>query len=276
MKSLNVFNMVMATAFAVVFVLFGSVSFAGGYVNPITSAPPMARPATTTADSFSWTGPYAGLSYGSQKTKSTRMNQEERDITETRYETRPANKADIWNQTQQAGGCSEPRELFWFTHESADPYVITCDVLMSMSPDDSWNAWSAPWADPVIESQWEEVIGSEMVSTGPVSHHTTDSTLGAFIGYRYQFQNRLVLGSEATYTRVSNHDEDLRLLVQTGYAMGNFLPYVTAGYSFDASSVVFGLGMDVALTNRLIGGLVYTQEKDSKSERIEARIGFKF
>lgn len=63
-------------------------------------------------------------------------------------------------------------------------------------------------------------------------------------------------------------------MAQGGYSLGRVLPYLTLGHDFSNSATVFGAGIDVALTRRLLGGLAYTKADDA--ERIEARVGWRF
>ncbi len=79
--------------------------------------------------------------------------------------------------------------------------------------------------------------------------------------------------AEASYSQAGGEDST-RLMAQGGYSLGRVLPYLTLGHDFSNSATVFGAGIDVALTRRLLGGLAYTKADDA--ERIEARVGWRF
>jgi len=63
-------------------------------------------------------------------------------------------------------------------------------------------------------------------------------------------------------------------MAQGGYSLGRALPYLTAGHDFSTSATVYGAGIDVALTRRLLGGIAYTKADDA--ERIEARAAWRW
>ena len=106
-----------------------------------------------------------------------------------------------------------------------------------------------------------------------VTTKKTHSTLGIFAGYRHQWSNNVVGGVEASYIHSSDYDS-ARIMGQAGYAFGRVLPYLSLGYDFEEKGAAYGVGVDAALTNRLIGGLVYSKSEDT--DRIEARLGWKF
>jgi len=243
-------------------------AFAGGYVAPITSAPPVAKPVQ--AASYDWSGAYGGLSYGTQRTKQARATYEERDVIETRREERPFTKRDLQGFLRDNGGCSPGQKFFIVSGD--DRAQVSCQSVLNATPNESWDNWAVEGFDPVV-SEWDEVVGSETIQTGTETYRQSDSTAGVFAGYRHQFANRFVGGVEAQYARVGGEDST-RLMAQAGYSFGRVLPYMTAGYDFAAEAPVYGAGIDVALTNRLLGGLAYTKSDDA--DRIEARIGWRF
>ena len=106
-----------------------------------------------------------------------------------------------------------------------------------------------------------------------VTAKKTHSTLGIFAGYRHQWSNNIVGGVEASYIHSSDYDS-ARIMGQAGYAFGRVLSYLSLGYDFEEKGAAYGVGVDAALTNRLIGGLVYSKSEDT--DRIEARLGWKF
>lgn len=243
-------------------------AYAGGYVASITDAPPVPRPAQASA--HNWTGAYVGLSYGTQRSKSQRATYEDRELTETHREERPFTKRDLQGFLRDNGGCTPGQKFHVVSGDNRAQ--ISCQSVLNAEPHESWDNWAVEGFDPVV-TEWEEVVGSETVQTGTEMVRTTDSTAGVFAGYRHQFGNRFVGGVEASYSRVGGEDST-RLMAQGGYSLGRVLPYLTAGYDFAAEAPVFGAGIDVALTKRLLGGLAYTRADDA--ERIEARMGWRF
>ena len=245
-------------------------AFAGGYVAPIADAPPvMGNPISDRA--HNWTGPYAGLSYGTQRTKSQRATYEDRELTETHRETRPYTKADLHRDLSQTG-CADPDQVYALSYPGF-AYSTTCANLLAHTPDAGWATATVDGHPPVIVREWTEVVGSEAVQTGTQTIRTTDSTAGVFAGYRHQLVGGTVWGVEASYAR-SGGDDSARLMAQAGYSLGRVLPYLTAGFDLAQDAPVYGAGIDVALTGRLLGGLAYTRADDAA--RIEARLGWRW
>lgn len=114
----------------------------------------------------------------------------------------------------------------------------------------------------------------------------SDTTYGVFAGYRHQFGNRVVAGAEASYTRTgklftedwqdSQTVETWAVEGQLGYAIGRALPYAAAGYAQvegeDALSV--SLGLDYAITDRVIIGAKYTRFDIGEVKGIDSIKGF--
>lgn len=245
-------------------------AFAGGYVAPITDAPPVARPAQASAHE-GWGGFYAGLSYGTQRTKSARATYEDREMIETHRETRPYTKTDLHRDLSQTG-CADPDQVYALSYPGF-AYQTTCANLLAHTPDAGWATATVDGHPPVIVREWTEVTGTETVQTGTETIRSTDSTAGVFAGYRHQLVGGTVWGVEASYARVGGEDST-RLMAQGGYSLGRVLPYLTAGYDFAADVPVYGAGIDVALSRRLLGGLAYTKADDA--ERIEARAAWRW
>ena len=113
-----------------------------------------------------------------------------------------------------------------------------------------------------------------------------DTTYGVFAGYRHQFGNQIVAGAEASYTRTgklftedwqsSQTVETWAVEGQLGYAIGRALPYAAAGYAQvegeDALSV--SLGLDYAITDRVIVGAKYTRYDVGEVSGIDSIKGF--
>ena len=110
----------------------------------------------------------------------------------------------------------------------------------------------------------------------------SDTTYGVFAGYRHQFGSRVVAGAEASYTRTGKLFEDSQTVEtwavegQLGYAIGRALPYAAAGYANvegeDALSV--SLGLDYAITDRVIIGAKYTRYDVGEVSGIDSIKGF--
>ena len=110
----------------------------------------------------------------------------------------------------------------------------------------------------------------------------SDTTYGVFAGYRHQFGNQIVAGAEASYTRTGKLFEDSQTVEtwavegQLGYAIGRALPYAAAGYANvegeDALSV--SLGLDYAITDRVIIGAKYTRYDVGEVSGIDSIKGF--
>jgi len=236
--------------------LAGSVQ-AGGYVAPIVEHLPAPMVGHQAATPFSWTGPYAGLSAGSAKTKTRGV--EERDL--TLYQ--------IARERQKIGNCDGVPEIlpgvFWNEDNEEKSLDVVCEILLENDWQDSeW--WETDHAEAAKEIT---VLGY----SSEVTTKKTHSTLGIFAGYRHQWSNNVVGGVEASYIHSSDYDA-ARIMGQAGYAFGRVLPYLSLGYDFEEKGAAYGVGIDAALTNRLIGGLVYSKSEDTN--RIEARLGWKF
>ena len=230
-------NLPLYTAIAA---LLAAPAFAGGYVAPTTAAPAK----TTQAAAYDWSGAYGGLSYGTQRTKQTRAVYGEQDIIETRREERPFTKRDLQGFLRDNGGCAPGQK---FDVVSGDNRAqVSCQSVLNAEPNESWDNWAVEGFDPVV-TEWEEVVGSEEVPVGTEDYRSSESTVGAFLGVRHQFANRLVGGVEAQVAKVGD-DTSIRALGQLGVGMGRALPYVTAGYDFETDDVIYGAGLDVAIT----------------------------
>ncbi|WP_143042765.1 outer membrane protein [Paracoccus alkenifer] len=226
--------------------LAGSVQ-AGGYVAPIVDHPPAPMVGNQVAAPFSWTGPYAGFSAGSAKTKARNV---------TLYDV-----AREWRNTGNCDNFPEGVTMIAGKEPGQEPGILTCENLL----DD--------WLDPEWWDSVDAEAAKDVTVLGYDSGKKTHSTLGIFAGYRHQWSNNVVGGVEASYIHSSDYDA-ARIMGQAGYAFGRVLPYLSLGYDFEEKGAAYGVGIDAALTNRLIGGLVYSKSEDT--DRIEARLGWKF
>lgn len=232
--------------------LAGSVQ-AGGYVVPVVQEPYAPMVSSAAGSPLTWTGPYAGLSAGRAKTKSKALTERELSL------------YDLGRETQEVGNCDGfPEGLIgvWGKGDT-DRYNIVCDSLLKDWLDPEW------WKTQSEGARDVSVLGYSSEEEIKRSH----TTYGVFAGYRHQWPNNFVGGVEASYIHSSDYDS-ARLMGQAGYAFGRVLPYLTVGYDFEEEDVAYGVGIDAALTNRLIGGVAYTKAGDT--DRIEARLGWKF
>ena len=98
---------------------------------------------------------------------------------------------------------------------------------------------------------------------------------GVHVGYLHDLGS-IVLGAELAYQignfEPDDSDEDAdydtaRILLRAGYDAGSFLPYLTAGYATaeladtglfeDMEGPIFGLGVDYAVSDRILIGAEY-------------------
>lgn len=236
--------------------LAGSVH-AGGYVAPIVEHLPAPMVGHQAATSFSWTGPYAGLSAGSARTKTRALTERELTLYQLGQEWRNAANCDNFPEglTLPPGKDEAP---------DTEPGSVVCEHLIEQWQSSDW------WNTEEAENQKDVTV---LGYTSEVTTKKTHSTLGIFAGYRHQWSNNFVGGVEASYIHSSDYDS-ARIMGQAGYAFGRVLPYLSLGYDFEEKGAAYGIGVDAALTNRLIGGLVYSKSEDT--DRIEARLGWKF
>lgn len=235
---------------------------------------------------FSWTGPYAGISAGTTRTK------RKRNIIERGQDTRPYTKADAFFNARDRGlksfapeGASEHRahcQAFDYINRlncgafAADDYILgefnREEYFGEDRTDDSireqYGNVLVSDRDPVVTEEWERVVGTETV-------RENHSTLGIFAGYRWQTASDIVLGGELGYHHY-NSTGSFETKAQLGYAINRALPYLTAGYDFAEKSVLYGVGFDYALTDRWIAGVEYTHADKTGTDRVSARLGFKF
>ena len=144
-------------------------------------------------------------------------------------------------------------------------------------------SWSGPYAGLTVGKQSADLKHTTRQKVGlsdggvPIWEDVktaiddSDTTYGVFAGYRWQFENRFVVGAEASYTNTGTLFDDSwienkkletwTVEGQVGYAIGRALPYAAVGYARiageDATSIAVGL--DYAITDRVIIGAKYTR-----------------
>lgn len=132
---------------------------------------------------------------------------------------------------------------------------------------------------------------------------------GGFVGYNHQIGS-FVGGVEGSYTRIDNEfddgsqvtvDDTWALKGRIGYAMDRFHAYGLIGATYASTSVpaaspfqmlaesdwglVYGAGLDVAITENIFGGLQYTHHQfgdfaglgiDADMDNVMVRVGYKY
>ena len=157
---------------------------------------------------------------------------------------------------------------------------------------------SPAWTEKkVVETKpaWTEVISGTWVVGQIHTLKEEANTFGVFAGYRYQFDNRAVIGAEAGFQSskgveidgVGGFDFDTRKIeAQAGFSAGRFLPYVAAGVARTDGNTgwMAAVGVDYALTDRVIVGAKFSQvdygdiseTTSAKQKTVDLRLGLKF
>ncbi len=247
---------------------------------------------------FSWTGPYAGVSAGTTRTKHKRATYGQRDVMGERptWGERvegvgdPYTKGDFVTDLKQRDTCDQfdrgDDQSFTFGAGQPWAYSISCGDLLDAARRGEWldSTVSAAGGRPyemgeVVEYQ----TGIEEYPTGEIERYQTGTetirqshaTYGVFAGYRHQWSSGAVLGGELGYHHY-NSTGSFEAKAQLGYAISRALPYLTAGYDFEEKSSLYGVGFDYALTDRWIAGVEYTHADKTGTDRVSARLAFKF
>ena len=308
-------------------------AFAGnpstGLSDPVVIAP--------TNPTFSWSGPYAGLTYGQSNHK--------RQYTRTWDETRTYyTKEGFETVTPRVEEVERREEIPYDEHRytctrGSGHFGYKCDVSgFTLSPEFNdldtvnrpWreaedqtvryeNGYSGLWMgadetytftmplpiDPIMRSNDWAQISYEMVSGVNVVEYTElveyddiaygtrlvehtevvathvetytvnegDTTLGAFVGYRHQFDAvPFVLGAEFNYMDTDDHGSFEQLGVQAGFAAGRVLPFVEVGYDHYAGGVDVALGKN----GRVLLGVRTWETHDGDDSGNMIRLGWAF
>lgn len=127
----------------------------------------------------------------------------------------------------------------------------------------------------VVKEAWTEVVREAWTEQLTDSFSQDGNSYGLFAGYRYQWKNNFVGGVEVHYGRNNANEFNLAELespakfgkdtygaeLQAGYAIKRALPYIAVGYAnvLDQSATTVSLGLDYAVTDRVIIGAKYTR-----------------
>ncbi|SIT74585.1 outer membrane protein [Pontibaca methylaminivorans] len=204
---------------------------------------PVVLPPMQVTAPYSWTGPYAGISAGTTRTRHTR-------------EAHPYTKYDLIEDVHANGCGDDPWRLYEVDYGGGNISTMGCSYILGIDNSEDYRAF------PVVG---EGAAGSE---TARSSH----ATRGLFAGYRHQFGTGVVLGAEAAWHRAET--DQIEAKAQAGWALGRVLPFATAGWEFESGEALYGVGIDYGLTNRWIVGTEYARFGDS--DRLTARIAVRF
>ena len=136
-------------------------------------------------------------------------------------------------------------------------------------------AWTETVTETVvIEEAWTEVVSEAWTEQLTENFSKDGNAYGLFAGYRHQWQNNFVGGIEAFYGRNSANEFSISGIegpmkfgkdiygaeLQAGYAINRALPYAAVGYAnvLDEGALTLSLGLDYAVTDRVIVGAKYT------------------
>ncbi|WP_289053020.1 porin family protein [uncultured Aliiroseovarius sp.] len=168
--------------------------------------------------------------------------------------------------------------------EAAGPVSGGAPVSTSAAPAQGWVGFYAGLSATSNMSGDVNYFTDGALSDGPWS--VTGSQIGVFAGYNHQI-GLIVLGGEVAYGAGDvamtafpefRYTDMTDLKLRVGYGGDRLLPYAFAGYTVgtwddpsfgapvSASGMMYGLGMDIKLTDRLFAGVDYTL-RDLTSDR---------
>lgn len=153
----------------------------------------------------------------------------------------------------------------------------------------------------IVRDAWTEVVREAFTEQLSEDFSRNGNAYGIFAGYRHQWRNNVTLGVEAHYgnSKVNSFSFDgdtvdfgsktYGVEVQAGYAVNRALPYVAAGYSnvLDQDAVTLSIGLDYAVTDRLLIGTKYSRHDlgkftsagrsiEGKGDTVNLRAAIKF
>ena len=170
----------------------------------------------------------------------------------------------------------------------------------------SWTGFSGGLEAGYSWSSDEIVAGGAACVFGPDCFANGEGGIyGVFVGYNHQI-NSFVGGVEASYTRIDTDFDDLSgvsivdswaLKGRLGYAIDRFHAYGLIGATYVTTDspiaalaqsdwgIVYGAGLDVAITENIFGGIQYTRHEftdfadlgiDAEMDNVMVRIGYKY
>lgn len=272
-----------------------------GLVDPVVTPP---------SATFSWTGPYAGVSYG--KSQHTRTYEREmvrhwdedilhRDVEEwEEHYYRCVGKEGHFGRKCKVGGFEDAKEIqsldlvnnpwrnspqstvrydagygpaVWLGGQSTLDFTLPDQRDLPLA--------SGKWAQ--LEylgyeqfenvTEWTETIQHSETYTEQYEVTHNDTTIGGFVGYRMALWDTPVIGGvEANYFRAQDlGDEFAQVEAQVGVSLGRVLPYVAAG-----TNGLKVVGTDIALgrKGRLLVGLRHWEQNADRGTQL--RVGWKF
>lgn len=189
---------------------------------------------------------------------------------------------------------------------AADPEVIT---IADTNFEQRWS-WTGFYGGLEAGYSWsnDEIVAGAPASCvfGPdCTAEGSGGIYGVFGGYSHQFDS-IVAGVEAGYTRIDTDFDDASgvsiadswtLKGRVGYAMDRYQVYGLVGASYVTTEspiailaesdwgIVYGVGLDVGITENIIAGFQYTHHQftdfaglgiDADMDNVMVRIGYMF
>lgn len=125
----------------------------------------------------------------------------------------------------------------------------------------------------VVREAWTEIVRQAWSEQLTGDFSKAGNAYGIFAGYRHHWHTNFVAGLEAYHGRTSANEfqvggetvsfgkNSYGLELQAGYAINRALPYLAVGYSnvLDHEALTLSLGLDYAVTDRLIIGTKYSR-----------------
>lgn len=289
----NIFALTVAAGLSV------SAAYAGGLAPPVYMEPPVVPPTVMVP---SWTGPYAGLTYGRTTTTETWLEPTFEDDIRTEFDGEVCKSPGIVGShgsykckfddkdgafTSSVWGSSPEIQALRLTDEpwndddlerTGNPLGRTADAEVVRYSEPNYNGIWLNGEDFEFTYNYREVnLGPVQTGFETFTEENTEETYGAFVGYRHQV-GQAVFGLEGAV-----HGELTSLEAQLGLAAGPLLPYVSYGVGqFDSEDVTtYGGGADfqVGLINGMFVGadaIVIEDNSGNTAEQATIRVGFNF